>query len=327
MRPQNSISALADDQHLYKPFPQVTGSQLRTYASVAYVNQSKSILTTVNAEHLHQQRTSKASEAESHSPTEHTRDAPDTETISSNSSLSVQSSGPMGLVSASCNISSLRDVELTEDDRMELSALLSGPADQEVLIHKYNIPMTRKKISCLKPKTWLNDEVINFYVEMMMQEGGSIHSFNTFFMLKLYENESYTFNNVAKWTKKVDIFRQKKVFIPINLVKSHWVLVVIDLTMKTIFFYDGYKGHGDKTYYAPFLSLTRQVLLSMKLDSTTQERPGCPTQTDRWNCGMFIIMYMYRLKLAKAIKNIVKLNKMWNEILVLVNKINLHPSK
>ena len=60
-----------------------------------------------------------------------------------------------------------------------------------------------------------------------------------------------------------------------------------------------------------------------KLDSTTQERPGCPTQTDRWNCGMFIIMYMdtlvknsfvrstsfsasempnYRLKLAKAIK-------------------------
>ena len=82
-------------------------------------------------------------------------------------------------------------------------------------------------------------------------------------MIKLYENESYTFNNVARWTKKVDIFRQKKVFIPINLEKSHWVLVVIDITMKTIFFYDGYKGHGDKTYYAPFLSLTRQVLLSM----------------------------------------------------------------
>ncbi len=22
---------------------------------------------------------------------------------------------------------------------------------------------------------------------------------------------------------------------------------------------------------------------------------GCPTQTDQWNCGMFIIMYMYTL--------------------------------
>ncbi len=59
-----------------------------------------------------------------------------------------------------------------------------------------------------------------------------------------------------------------------------------------------------------------------KLDSTTQERPGCPTQTDKWNCGMFIILYMdtlvknsfvrstssasempnYRLLLAKAIR-------------------------
>ena len=55
----------------------------------------------------------------------------------------------------------------------------------------------------------------------------------------------------------------------------------------------------------------------------TQNRAGCPTQTDEWNCGMFVIMYMgtlvknsfvrstsfsasempnYRLKLAKAIK-------------------------
>ena len=29
-----------------------------------------------------------------------------------------------------------------------------------------------------------------------------------------------------------------------------------------------------------------------KLDSVTQNRPGCPIQTDDWNCGMFIIMYM-----------------------------------
>jgi Ulp1 family protease len=185
------------------------------------------------------------------------------ELYSSNSSLSVQSSGPMDLVSASCNISSLRDVELTEDDRMGLSALLSGHADQEVLIHKYNIPMTREKISCLKPGTWLNDEVINFYVEMMMQEGGSIHSFNTFFMVRLYQNENYNFNNVARWTKKVDIFRQKKVFIPINYKNEHWVLVVIDLTIKTIFFYDGYKGNGDTSYDAPLLSITLKVLLSM----------------------------------------------------------------
>ena len=259
--PHNSNSALANNLHLHAPFPQNTESQLRTnaYASLASVNQSKSIesqegdtrffsnfkfkfgsLASDNAENLHQQRSSmpkrKASEAESHSPTEHALVAQVTETHSSNSSLSVQSSGPMDLDSASCNISSLRDVELAEDDRMELSALLSGPAGHEVLIDKLQINMTRKKISCLKPRTWLNDEVINFYGEMMMQEGGSIYSFSTFFMIRLYERGTYTFKNVARWTKNLDIFRQKKVFIPINHKNTYWVLVVIDLTIKTTFF-------------------------------------------------------------------------------------------
>ena len=36
---------------------------------------------------------------------------------------------------------------------------------------------------------------------MMMQEGGSIHSFSTFFMIRLYQNENYNFNNVASTGK------------------------------------------------------------------------------------------------------------------------------
>ena len=97
---------------------------------------------------------------------------------------------------------------------MELSSLLSGPADDEVLIDKYNIDMTRKKLSCLKPRTWLNDEVINFYVAMMMQEGGSIYSFSTFFMIRLYERGNYTFKNVARWTKNLDIFLSEESVYP-----------------------------------------------------------------------------------------------------------------
>ena len=68
---------------------------------------------------------------------------------------------------------------------------------------------------------------------------------------------------MARWTKNLDIFRQKKVFIPINYKNEHWVLVVIDLTIKTIFFYDGYKRNGDTWYDVPFLSGILQALLSM----------------------------------------------------------------
>ena len=93
-------------------------------------------------------------------------------------------------------------------------------------------------------KTANMDEVINFYVAMMMQEEGSIYSFSTFFMIRLYERGNYTFKNVARWSKKLDIFRHKKMFIPINYEHEHWVLVVIDLTIMTIFFYDGFKRNG-----------------------------------------------------------------------------------
>ena len=43
MRPFNSIYAFEDNPHLYKPFPQDTGSQLRTYASPAFIDRSKSV--------------------------------------------------------------------------------------------------------------------------------------------------------------------------------------------------------------------------------------------------------------------------------------------
>jgi len=166
------------------------------------------------------------------------------------------------VVLSSGQLSSLTDVELTEEDTKELLVLLSEPVDNTLVIEKFGIDMTLSKISCLRPGEWLNDEVINFYVQMMMQEGRrGIYSFSTFFMDKLYVNGIYSFETVARWTKKVDIFRQNKVFIPINDNNLHWVLVYIDLTAKTIFFYDGFKKDGDTSYDRPFLSLTLQVLL------------------------------------------------------------------
>ena len=164
--------------------------------------------------------------------------------------------------------SGLRErVDLTEEEIMEVNTLLSvdlsGPVDHIIVIDKFQIDMIIKKLACLQPQTWLNDEVINFYTNMMVQEtmqsagGERIYSFSTFFMERVYQNRQYNFPNVQRWTKKVDIFGQKKVFIPINISNRHWVLVLIDLTVKTIFFYDGFEANGD-----PYVTLTLQVLLT-----------------------------------------------------------------
>jgi Ulp1 family protease len=151
------------------------------------------------------------------------------------------------------NIPSLRNIHLTETKRMELTELLNRPETNDVLIDKFNIDMTVAKITCLRPETWLNDEVINFYLSMLQSDlnqcavgQGKIYSFNTFFMVQLRQNNKYNFANVARWTKRVDIFSFQKVFIPINLNNLHWTLIVIDFTMKTFTYYDALRGDGEQ---------------------------------------------------------------------------------
>ena len=160
---------------------------------------------------------------------------------------------------------SLRNVKMTEDDVIHLSGVLSGTITQPdtILIDKFHIDMTVAKISCLKPGTWLNDEVINFYSSMLMQDlaqstkSREIYIFSTFFMSKLNQSGEYRFDLVARWTKKIDIFGLKKVFIPINITNQHWTLVFIDLTVKTIGYYDAMRGDGSL-----FMNLTLKVLSS-----------------------------------------------------------------
>jgi Ulp1 family protease len=84
-----------------------------------------------------------------------------------------------------------------------------------------------------------------------------IYIFSTFFMSKLNQSGEYRFDLVARWTKKIDIFGLKKVFIPINITNQHWTLVFIDLTVKTIGYYDAMRGDGSL-----FMNLTLKVLPS-----------------------------------------------------------------
>jgi sentrin-specific protease 1 len=67
----------------------------------------------------------------------------------------------------------------------------------------------------LRPGQWLNDEVINFYGQLIMSRAEEskenrkdglwdVHYFSTFFWTKL-KNEGYEKGRLAKWTKKVRV--------------------------------------------------------------------------------------------------------------------------
>jgi hypothetical protein len=53
----------------------------------------------------------------------------------------------------------MRFWELTVEEDVHVNSVLLGPDNYDVVIDKFNVEMTRSKMLCLKPQTWLNDEV------------------------------------------------------------------------------------------------------------------------------------------------------------------------
>ncbi|KAI9297270.1 cysteine proteinase, partial [Neoconidiobolus thromboides FSU 785] len=89
----------------------------------------------------------------------------------------------------------------------------------------------------LRPNTFLNDNVIEFYLRYILNQfekyrpdlKDHVHSLSSFLYGKLSlfpNNPDEAFNSVKKWGRKIDFFKSKYLFIPINE-NFHWYIVII----------------------------------------------------------------------------------------------------
>ena len=158
----------------------------------------------------------------------------------------------------------IRREELNLDEGARLQAFLNSPNKGQVVIEKFSIDMTVDKLSCLCNRTWLNDEVLNFYMCLLQARSDrhvqcskedpsyrpfqtrSSHYFNSFFMAKVLETGIYQYASVKRWTKKFDIFEKEKIYFPINIGNAHWTLLVLFVQLRQIHYYDSMDGRGKK---------------------------------------------------------------------------------
>ncbi|CAO3647615.1 unnamed protein product [Cunninghamella echinulata] len=161
-----------------------------------------------------------------------------------------------------------------------------------------------KDIYKLYPETWLNDEIINFYMELLTKRSNeqsssslsSIHCFNTFFCSTLRDQG---YDKVRRWTKKVDIFDKELLLIPINY-SYHWTLGVIDMAKKTVAVYDSLNGNHDSTIQLLFNYLEMEHMDKKKrpFDKTnwvSATPSNIPQQQNMSDCGVFTCMFAERL--------------------------------
>ena len=156
-------------------------------------------------------------------------------------------------------LKNLRNYTLSSDQLHIIENLLKRDPCSLVLSNLCGCEITIRKILCLRPGYWLNDEIINFYMVMLQrrhdrlveqkQRNTKFLFENSFLMATLFPEESkqYSFGETLKRRAiKKDVLNQERIFIPINISNTHWTLLIIFLDEKKLCYYNSLKDGGSK---------------------------------------------------------------------------------
>lgn len=186
----------------------------------------------------------------------------------------------------------------------EVAAALEPEPASEVLVSGFRLNISRSDIGTLNDDRWLNDEVINFYLSVIMERSGTeearekawprVYAFNTFFFPKLAVGG---YAAVKRWTRSVDLFSFDILLVPLHCT-MHWCLAAVDFRKRTISYYDSLKSQGDKHHF--LLRLQSYI----EDESQGKKNKGIdwdawalidveelPQQTNTNDCGVFICQY------------------------------------
>lgn len=188
--------------------------------------------------------------------------------------------------------------QLTEPQLRTIQYALHGNRN-EVVASKFSMNLTRNDLNTLDGLNWLNDEVINFYMELLKQRGETVeylpkvYAMNTFFIPKLL---SMGHSGVRRWTRKVDIFSFDIIPVPVHVGGVHWCMAIIDMRLKSISYYDS-MGHPNMAVldaleqYLQEESMDKRKIPFDTKDWKIECIRDCPQQRNGSDCGVFSCMF------------------------------------
>uniref|UniRef100_A0A8V0ZSZ1 SUMO specific peptidase 1 n=1 Tax=Gallus gallus TaxID=9031 RepID=A0A8V0ZSZ1_CHICK len=177
--------------------------------------------------------------------------------------------------------------EITEEMEKEIKNVFRGGNQDEVLSEAFRLTITRKDIQTLNNLNWLNDEIINFYMNLLMERSKE----------KGLPTVHRGYQAVKRWTKKVDIFSVDLLLVPIHL-GVHWCLAVVDFRKKTITYYDSMGGINSEACRILLQYLKQESLDKKRKEFDTngwsllsKKSQEIPQQMNGSDCGMFACKY------------------------------------
>lgn len=120
----------------------------------------------------------------------------------------------------------------------------SHPNAREVLLPADGFNISRYQLSTLLGKSWLNDQVINYYFKLVEAHyGPRIACLGSHFYSKLEKGD---LDGAARWTRRLQLLCSTVdvVFVVVNS-GVHWTLCVVVLSSREIGYLDSMNGSGE----------------------------------------------------------------------------------
>ncbi|CAN1281043.1 Ubiquitin-like-specific protease ESD4 [Linum perenne] len=200
-------------------------------------------------------------------------------------------------------------IPLTKEEETEVKHALLRNSRRKLLVKHDNsgIDITGEILQCLSPGAWLNDEVINVYLELLKEREKrepkkflKCHFCNTFFYKKVCAQlAGGGYKAVKRWTTERKLgyflFDCEKIFVPIHR-EIHWCLAIINKRDRKFQYLDSLKGKDLKVLENLARYYIEEVKDKSKVDIDISEwefefPEDLPEQLNGYDCGMFMIKY------------------------------------
>ncbi|CAH8391942.1 unnamed protein product [Eruca vesicaria subsp. sativa] len=200
-------------------------------------------------------------------------------------------------------------IPLTEEEEAQVYCAFSAKNRRKVLVThaNSNIDITGEVLQCLTPSAWLNDEVINVYLELLKERETrepkkylKCHFFNTFFYKKLVSDSGYNYKAVRRWTTQrklgYALIDCDMIFVPIHR-GVHWTLAVINNRDRKFLYLDSLNGVDSKILnaLAKYLGDEAKEKSGKDVDVSSWDMEfveDLPQQQNGYDCGMFMLKYI-----------------------------------
>lgn len=184
-----------------------------------------------------------------------------------------------------------------------LAEVTSLPNNRQVATTLSGDPLTKRDVAtCYTPMAWLNDEIINSYLALLVDylrrahgnagrhDKPKFHAFNSFFFSNL-RDKGYA--SVRRWAQRAKIgggslLDVDTVFIPVHD-SAHWTLMVVRPTSRSIEHFDSL-GSPSARHVAKVKEWLRGELSAHYVDEEWSVAPSVSPQQDNGSdCGAFLL--------------------------------------